>query len=74
MTMCFGLPKTYHRYDRRHGPWEWSSTSTDRMKDGGLDYRKGGTGVPFLGGTGECDMLSHLGGTGMELLCRRKVK
>ena len=44
------------------------------MKDGGLDYRKGGTGVPFLGGTGECGMLSHLGGTGMELLCRRKVK
>ena len=54
MTVCFRLPKTYHRYDRMHGPWEWSSTSTGRMKDGGLDYRKGGTGL--------------------ELLCGRKVK
>ena len=48
MSGWFGLPKTYHRYDSRHGLWEWSSTSTGRITDGGLHSRKGGTGVPFL--------------------------
>ena len=56
MSRWFRLPKTYHRYDDRHGLREWSSTSTGRTTDGGLDPCKGG----LKGG-----MLSHLGGTDM---------
>ena len=63
MSRWFGLPKTYHGNNSRRGHWDWSTTCTALSTDGGLESRKGGTGVPFLGCAGESGMLSHLGGT-----------
>ena len=57
MSGWFGLPTTYCRYSSRRGLWEWSSTSTALSTDGGLDSRKGGTGVPVLGCAGERDVV-----------------
>ena len=73
MPRWLGQPKTYHGYDSRHGLREWSTTSTGRITDGGLDSRKGGTGVPFLGCAGKGGVWSHLGGTDKGLLCGRKL-
>ena len=39
--------------------------STGLGTDGVLGSRKGGTGAPFLGCSGESGMFSHLGGTDM---------
>ena len=74
MSGWFGLPKTYRRYNSIGGLWEWSRTSTGLSTDGGLDSRKGGTGVPFLGCAEEGGMLSHFGGTDMGLLCGRRLR
>ena len=53
----------------RRGCGERSETSTGLGTDGKVGSRKGGTRSPVVAGASDKVLLTHLGGTGLRLLC-----